>query len=158
MNTPERAIAIAKAAEPFRTLLGSTTADDLLAWLRAELGNSEALDRWVDHGEAKTKAITPETILHVVSGNTPHAALQSLIGGLLLGSRNLVKLPRGGLTEVDEFVSGLPEALRKKVETAEELPSDWLTQAEAVIVYGSDETVAHFRNLVSPAQVFVGHG
>ncbi|MFM8656614.1 MAG: acyl-CoA reductase, partial [Chthoniobacterales bacterium] len=98
MNTPDRVIAIAKAAEPFRTLLGSTTADDLLAWLRAELGNSEALDRWVDHGEAKTKAITPEIILHVVSGNTPHAALQSLIGGLLLGSRNLVKLPRGGLT------------------------------------------------------------
>ncbi|MFM8656082.1 MAG: acyl-CoA reductase, partial [Chthoniobacterales bacterium] len=100
----------------------------------------------------------PGNILHVVSGNTPHAALQSLIGGLLLGSRNLVKLPRGGLIEVDEFVSGLPEALRAKVEMAEELPSDWLTQAEVVIVYGSDETMAHFRGLVAPSQVFVGHG
>jgi len=158
MNTPERAIAIAKAAEPFRALLGSTTADDLLAWLRAELGNSEALDRWVEHGEAKTKALAPQIILHVVSGNTPHAALQSLIGGLLLGSRNLVKLPRGGLIEVDEFVSGLPETLRAKIEIAEEIPSDWLAQAEAVIVYGSDETIAHFRGLVSPAQIFVGHG
>jgi hypothetical protein len=158
MNTPERAIAIAKAAEPFRALLGSTTADDLLAWLRAELGNSEALDRWVDHGKAKTKALAPQIILHVVSGNTPHAALQSMIGGLLLGSRNLVKLPRGGIIEVDEFVSGLPDALRAMIETSEDLPSDWLAQAEAVIVYGSDETIAHFRALASPSQVFVGHG
>ena len=158
MKTADRANAIAKAAEPFRVLLGPTSAEDLLAWLRAELGSSEALDRWVEHGQAKTKATAPQTILHVVSGNTPHAALQSLIGGLLLGSRNLVKIPRGGIIELDEFVSGLPEALRVNVETAEELPSDWLAQAEAVIVYGSDETIAHFRELVSPAQIFVGHG
>ncbi|MFM8719110.1 MAG: acyl-CoA reductase, partial [Chthoniobacterales bacterium] len=158
MNTSDRATAISQAAEPLRALLGPTTADDLLAWLRAELGSTEALDGWVEHGKAKTKALAPGNILHVVSGNTPHAALQSLIGGLLLGSRNLLKLPRGGMIEVDEFGSGRPVALRTSVETAEELPSDWLTQAEAVIVYGSDETVAHFRNLVSPAQVFVGHG
>ncbi|MFM5987908.1 MAG: acyl-CoA reductase, partial [Sphaerospermopsis kisseleviana] len=119
MNTSQRTEAIAMAAEPFRALLGPTTAEDLLAWLHAELGSSEALDLWVTCGKAKTKAIAPETILHVVSSNTPHAALQSLIGGLLLGSRNLVKLPRGGIIEVDEFVSGLPEALRAKVEIAE---------------------------------------
>ncbi len=158
MNTSDRAKTIAKAVDPFRALLGPTTDDDLLAWLRAELGSSEALDRWVDHGKAKTKAMAPETILHVVSGNTPHAALQSLVGGLLLGSHNLVKLPRGGITEVDEFVSCLPGALRAKIEMSEELPSSWLTQAGAVIVYGSDETIAHFRGLVSPSQVFVGHG
>jgi len=158
MNTAERATAIAKAAEPFRALLGPTTAADLLAWLRAELGSSEVLDRWIDHGMAKTKAVAPGTILHVVSGNTPHAALQSIIGGLLLGSRNLVKMPRGGLIELDEFVSGLPDTLRATVEMAEELPSAWFASAGAVIVYGSDETIAHFRGLVSPSQVFVGHG
>jgi len=158
MNTNERAQAIAKAAEPFRTLLGPTSADDLLAWLRAELGSSEVLERWVEHGQAKTKAIAPETILHVVSGNTPHAALQSLIGGLLVGGRNLLKLPRGGIIELDEFVSGLPGELREKILVSEDLPSDWIAQAEAVIVYGSDETIAHFRNLVSPSQVFFGHG
>ncbi|MFM8458956.1 MAG: acyl-CoA reductase, partial [Chthoniobacterales bacterium] len=158
MNTSQRAQAIAKAAEPFCVLLGPTTMDDLLAWLHAELGSSEVLDLWVKYGKSKTKAIAPETILHVVSSNTPHAALQSLIGGLLLGSRNLVKLPRGGMIEVDEFVSGLPEALHAKVENAEELPSDWLAQANALIVYGSDETIARFRALASPTQVFVGHG
>ncbi|MFM8229728.1 MAG: acyl-CoA reductase, partial [Chthoniobacterales bacterium] len=81
MNTSRRANGIAKAAEAFRALLGPTTADDLLSWLRAELGSSEALDGWVEHGKAKTKALAPGNILHVVSGNTPHAALQSLIGG-----------------------------------------------------------------------------
>ena len=158
MNTAERAHAIAIAAQPFRALLGPTTAEDLLDWLRAELGNAEALDRWVAHGEAKAKAIPPKTILHIVSGNTPHAALQSLVGGLLLGSANLLKLPRGGIIEVDEFISALPEALRATTETTEELPSDWLARANAVIVYGSDDTIAHFRSLVSPSQTFVGHG
>ena len=158
MNTARRAEAVARAAEPFGALLGPTTADILLLWLRAELGNAGALDLWVEHGPAKTKVIPPQTILHVVSGNTPHAALQSLIGGLLLGSRNLVKLPRGGMIEVDEFVSALPGNLGATIETSEELPSDWITRANAVIVYGSDETIAHFRALVSPSQIFVGNG
>ena len=158
MKTSERANAIAKAAAPFRALLGPTTPEDLLAWVKSELGSTEALDKWVDHGHGKTKALAPLIILHVVSGNTPHAALQSLVCGLLLGSHNLVKLPRGGLVEVDEFLSGLPDTLRATVGTTEELPSGWLAQAEAVMVYGSDETIAHFRARVSPSQVFVGHG
>lgn len=158
MKTKERAEIIAHAAEPFRTLLGPTKTDDLLAWLGWELGSRESLDRWVDHGQEKTKALAPETILHVVSGNTPHAALQSLIGGLLLGSRNWVKLPRGGMIEVDEFISGLPDALRAKVEPSEELSPEWMARADAVIVYGSDETIAHFRALALPSQIFVAHG
>jgi len=158
MNTIDRAAAIADAAQPFRSVLGPVAAEDLLAWLGAELGNREALDRWVGHGPGKAKAVAPRTILHVVAGNTPHAALQSLIGGLLLGSGNLVKLPRGGIIEVDEFVSRLPDALRATVVVSEDLPPGWLAQAGAVIVYGSDETLARFRGLVSPSQVFVGHG
>jgi hypothetical protein len=129
MNTQERAEAVAQATEPFRALLGPATADDLLGWLQAEFGHAEALDRWTNHGQAKARAIAPDTILHVVSGNTPHAALQSLIGGLLLGSINLVKLPRGGIIEVDEFIAALPEALRETIETDEELPSGWIARA-----------------------------
>jgi hypothetical protein len=158
MNNYDRADAVAKAAEPFRALLGPTTVEDLLSWIKLELGHTDALDIWIDYGNSKAKAIAPETILHMVSGNTPHAALQSLVGGLLLRSHNLVKLPRGGIIEVDEFVSRLPESLRATVDTAEELPSDWLSRANAVIVYGSDETLAHFRALAGPSQVFVGHG
>ena len=41
MNTSGRAHAIAAAAEPFRPLLGLTSAADLLGWLEAELGHAE---------------------------------------------------------------------------------------------------------------------
>ena len=102
MSTAHRAESIACAAESFHPLLGPTSARDLLAWVAAELGDASALDRWFTHGGARTKALAPSVILHVVSGNTPHAALQSLIGGLLLGSRNLVKLPGSGLDAFDD--------------------------------------------------------
>lgn len=158
MTSAQRAGALAVAADPFRALLGATAEEELLAWLALELGHAGAVEEWVDYGKGKTKAIAPETILHVVSGNTPHAALQSIIGGLLLGSRNLVKLPRSGIAEVDDFVSRLPDELRAKIRTAEELPPGWLAEAEAVVVYGSDETVARFRGLASPSQTFIGYG
>ena len=137
VSTARRAESIACAAEPFHPLLGPTSARDLLAWVAAELGDASALDRWFTHGGARTKALAPDVILHVVSGNTPHAALQSLIGGLLLGSRNLVKLPGSGLGEVDAFLSRLPAELRAMVEVSVELPDGWLSSANAVVVYGS---------------------
>jgi len=158
MKIAERAQAIAGAAEPFRALLGPTSAEDLLAWIRAELGHESILDAWVPHGGSRTKVLAPGTVLHVVSGNTPHAALQSLIGGLLLGSRNLVKLPHGGLIEVDDFISRLPGELRATVGTAEDMPGSWLGRADAVIVYGSDETVAALRARVPAGKIFIGHG
>lgn len=158
MKTRERAQAIGAAAEPFRTLLGPASSDDLLSWVRAELGHETALDSWGPHGHARTKALVPHTILHVVSGNTPHAALQSLIGGLLLGSRNYVKVPRGGLIEVDEFISRLSPDLRAQVEISDELPEAWLAAAEAIVVYGSDETIATLRNRVPAGKIFIGHG
>ena len=158
MTTKERALVLAKAAEPFCDLLGPTTADNLLGWLAAELGDADALDGWISHGAAKTKAIAPGMILHVVSGNTPHAALQSLIGGLLLGSGNLVKLPRGGLIEVVDFVSRLPGELSALVECSEDMSNEWINRADAVIVYGSDETIAALRRRVLPEKVFIGHG
>lgn len=158
MNTQQRASTIAHAAEPFGSLLGPTSAQDLLGWVAAELGSAEVLDAWVSYGSAKTKAIAPQTILHVVSGNTPHAALQSLIGGLLLGSLNLVKLPRGGLIEVDEFVSRLPGEWSELVECSVDLPDEWIARAQAVLVYGADETIAALRRQVPPDKVFHGHG
>jgi hypothetical protein len=158
MTTAQRARALAAAAEPFGALLGPTTGPDLLAWVAAELGHAEALDDWVPHGTARTKALAPGTILHVVSGNTPHAALQSLLGGLLLGSRNLVKWPHGGLIEVAEFAARLGPELRTLLETGEKLPETWINSADAVIVYGADETISALRSRVPAGKTFVGHG
>ncbi len=156
-STHDRAGALAGAAARF-PILGKMRAADLLELVRLELGHEEILDGFRPYGSHLSKAIPPLTILHVVSGNTPHAALQSLMRGLLLGAHNRLKLPAGGLPEVDAFCSSLPETLAKLVESSTALPEAWLREAEAVIVFGSDETIAHFRGRVPAGIPFQAHG
>ena len=151
MNTADRAAALAHACQAF-DWLGPTHTDDLLGLVASELGSTTALD------DTPPRAIAPPTILHILAGNTPAAALQTLVRGLLLGSHNLAKLPSEGLPEVDAFLQRLPAELAAKVEVTRELPGGWLVRADAVIVFGSDETIAHFRSRVRPDQRFAGHG
>ena len=87
MTTRERAERIVMAAAAFEGFLGKQRVEDLMALVELELGS---LDEFVARGDVRSKAIAPATILHVVSGNSPHAGLQSLLRGVLLGSRNLV--------------------------------------------------------------------
>ena len=157
MTTATRATRLAAAAARF-PVLGATTADDLLALVRAELGHAEILDSFQPHGTQLARAFAVETILHIVSGNTPAAGLQSLLRGLLLGAHNLCKVPSAGLPEVAEFRAALPPELAERVEIAGELPDGWRARADAVIVFGSDATIAHFRALVRPKQRFIAHG
>ena len=157
MNTAERAHHLAAAAARF-PFLGRTTADDLLALVRAELGNAEVLDDFVPYAGHFARAISVGTILHIVSGNTPAAGLQSLIRGLLLGAHNLCKTPAAGLPEIAEFCAGLPPELAARVEIAATLPDDWLPRADALIIFGHDSTIAYFRALARPGQRFIAHG
>ena len=157
MNTAERAHHLAAAAARF-PFLGRTTADELLALVRAEFSHAEALDDFVPYGGHFAKVLAVETILHVVSANTPAAGLQSLIRGLLLGAHNLCKTPSAGLPEIGEFRAALPAELTARVEIAGELPADWLARADALIVFGHDATIAHFRTLARPEQRFIAHG
>ncbi len=156
MNTASRAMALAASGRHF-PLLGPFTADDLLEALRLELGHAECLDGFRPYGEHFSRALPLSPILHIVSGNTPHAALQSIIRGILLGAHNLVKIPSDGLPEVEEFLSYLPEELRANTVVSRELPQAWTRQAQAWIVFGSDETIAHFRNRAPARVVFVPH-
>lgn len=156
-STADRAGALAAAARKF-PILGSVTRDDLLDLVRLELGHAEVLDGFRPYGGGFSRAIPPTNIVHIVSGNTPHAALQTLIRGLLLGAKNLVKLPSGGLREVDEFIALLPGYLAELVETSTALPDAWLRGAGAVVVYGNDETIAHFRSRVPTNVPFQAHG
>ena len=157
MNIATRATHLATAAAQF-PFLGRTTADDLLALVRTELGHAEILDDFQPHGAHLAKAVAPGTILHIISGNTPAAGLQSLIRGLLLGSHNLSKIPSAGLPEVAAFREALPRELAERVEISADLPDEWLARADAVIVFGSDETIAHFRARVRAGQTFIAHG
>ena len=138
--------------------LGNITAQDLHAWLEAELGSDAALDDFQAHGPIQSKAIAPTHILHIVSGNTPHAALQSLIRGLLLGSSNTFKIPSAGLADFSECVSALPDALNNLVRLTQSIEQHHWQQADAVIAIGSDEAVADIHQKTLPHQTFIAHG
>jgi hypothetical protein len=155
--TRGRAAAIAEAAAAF-PFLGELTAQGLLDLVASELGDAGALDGFVPCDGHLSRAIAPGVILHIVSGNTPAAALQTLIRGLLLGSHNLCKLPSEGLPEAERFRALLPVALAGRIEFARELPPHWLAAADAAVVFGRDETIAHFRNAVRPGIPFLAHG
>lgn len=146
MNTLARAAALARACEAF-PFLGPSSADELLAMVLADFGSATALDK-----------IAPPTVLHILAGNTPAAALQTLVRGLLLGAHNLAKLPSSGLPEVGQFCATLPSDLSSRVEFSRTLPDEWLARADAVVVFGDDETITHFRARVCPDQRFVAHG
>lgn len=163
--TAQRATDIAAAAKHFPAL-GPIDAETLLDLVAAELGDRRMLDGFQNYADPanasghplRTRAIAPACILHIVAGNTPIAGLQSLIRGLLLGSENLVKLPSAGLADIDEFVAHLPSSLSCLVTLSRQLGDDWLGRANAVIVFGNDDTVHHFRRQARTDQRFVAHG
>lgn len=156
MKTAERAAVLARVAQRF-PLLGTLTADEMIDVVRLELGHPEILDGFRPYASGFSHAVPVHPILHVLSGNTPHAGLQSLIRGLLLGASNLVKLPSGGLREVDEFIHFLPRSLAERVETSAELPESWLQRSKAWVVFGSDKTIDHFQRKLPSGTVFEPH-
>lgn len=157
MNTSDRAEALARAAAHFPEL-SPPTARDMLECVRLELGHEEILDGFQPYGGHLSRAIAPRAILHILSGNTPHAAFQTILRGLLLGSHNLVKFSSGGLGKLEEFSALLPAGLAAKLECSRKLEEDWLRRAEAWVVFGSDATVAEFRAKCPPRVPFQGHG
>ncbi|MEO8204692.1 MAG: acyl-CoA reductase [Chthoniobacterales bacterium] len=157
MTTRTIAQAIAAAAVDF-PLLGKITSDDLLQVVEKELGHVDILDTFAPYGNHQARAFGPEVILHIVSGNTPHAALQSIIRGLLLKSRNLVKIPRAGLPEVEAFQQKLPPELRDRIQITTELSDTWIQQANAVIFFGSDESIHAIRKKIPTSVPFFAHG
>ena len=157
MTTREIAKSLADAARQF-PLLGEITAQNLLDVVKWELGNEEILDGFQTYARHQAMARGPGAILHIVSGNTPHAGLQSLMRGLILKSHNFCKLPSAGLPEIGQFRDALPGALKARVEISPELPPRWLEQTDAIIVFGDDATVEHFRGVARPGQIFIAHG
>ena len=138
---------IAKAAHFFTPWTGEFDQARLEELLSQELSTEEG-----------TRVILPETIVHIISGNTPHAAWQTLLNGLLLGSKNYLKLPSDGLLDLELQLESLPEALRELIETSRELPEHWIPEAEALVVYGSDMTIRHFRDLAPLEIPLISHG
>src|SRR5260370_36779707 len=114
MKFPERVQAIADSARAF-PWLGEITSQLLCDWVARELGVEFATSSWIRYGNRFCRLIPCSPILHIVSGETPHAALQSLIRGILVGSENWIKLPSTDLFEARPFVDSLPKLIQRNL-------------------------------------------
>lgn len=120
----------------------------LRKWLRAELGDEGRLEGFVDG----SMCVPRGPVLHVVSGNTEHAAFQSVFRAILVGCKSWVKVPSAGLPEFEAWAAELDF-----LDVRRELPEEWRA-AEVAVVYGGAETVEFFRNWVSPRTRVIEHG
>lgn len=157
MTTRQRLAKLAPVARQFPGL-GCKTVRDLERWVALELGSVDALDAWHKYGTSRTRAIAPATIYHILAGNLAVSGQHSLLCGLILGARNFLKLPSRGGEEIIRFAEALPAPLRERVSWHNEFQPDTLKQANAVIAYGRDETIAELRAKTSWHQRFLGYG
>jgi hypothetical protein len=155
MKLDDRIAAVVSAAAEVGSL-GKLTSQNIAEWIELELGQFLRGSDLQRYGRQHCLALPLSPILHIVSGNTPHAALQSLLRGVIVGASNWVKMPKEGLPEVETFVRALPEELRPALATG--LEPNWMEEAEMIVVFGSDETVREFSGRVLPSQRFLAHG
>jgi len=151
MKTRERAKALSSVTE--------FSFEDLIGLVNKEFGNPNSLDEFVEYGDIFVKAKPVSPILHILAGNTPEAAIQSLTRGLLIGAYNQVKLPKQGIKDFDNFIKNLPSELISLVETTSnrKVADDWINSASAVIAFGSDETLMQIAETIHPSQIFIPH-
>jgi len=128
--------------------VGAYDAESLRKWLDAELGDSRRLEEWI----AGSKVVPRSPVLHVVSGNTPHAAFQSVFRAILLGCESWVKVPSSGLPEFEDWATSIAS-----LQVRRELPDEWKSP-ETAVIYGGAETISFFRDWLSPETRIIEHG
>ncbi len=157
MNTAERIQWIGKAFAG-RADLGFKSEQDLWALVEGELGSRDILDRPVRLGGAVFQAVAPERIYHICASNLAVSAETSLVLGFLLGSRLDFKLPSVGLPAFEKSVALLPQPLRETVSIFREHDIQRMAGTDAVVVYGSDETISEIRKQTGTQQRFLAYG
>ncbi len=136
---------------------------ELVRLVRTQLGHISALDNWIERKGVRVRARAPRTIHHICAGNLSISAITSIAHGLIVGSRNTVKLPspREDATtrrEIIAFVQALPKSLRVLVELQSERDDAALQEAEVIIAFGNDATMTALRAKVRGDQRFIAHG
>ena len=135
----------------------------LLRLLRTELGHVDALETWIPRDGVRARARAPRLIYHICAGNLAVSAQTRLVHGLLLGARNVVKLPgdredSNARREILAFIGQLPAPLRTLVKTQRVLDPKVLLSAEVVVAFGSDATMESLRAQTRWDQKFIAHG
>jgi hypothetical protein len=137
--------------------IGTFDESSLASLLEAQLGSALALDAWIPRGDTRCRAFPLSPLLHIVSGNTPHGAFQSVVRGLLVGCQNRIKLPSSGLPEFESWLTEIPTILRDLIEARHDLPEHWLDSAGAV-VFGNQTTLVTFRERLPRSTRLIEHG
>jgi len=153
----QRIDALVACRETLEPWIGPFDAPALTGLLESQLGSALALDSWITRGDTRCRAFPLSPLLHVLSGNTPHAAFQSVVRGLLVGGRNRIKLPSSGLPEFEEWIGGLAPILGDLIEVRHDLPESWLNSA-GVVVFGNERTIETFQSRVPAGTRLIEHG
>jgi hypothetical protein len=152
-------------------LFSELSRDHLWALLEEEFDDPLVLDEWRPRRRAKGKvrAFGPKYVLHIMAGNIPGLGVQSLIFGLLVKSRNLIKsateeplltaLFAQSLAEVCSELSHLAVVLWWKREE-ERLNKVALSPADLIVAYGGADVIESLqRQIISPPyQRLVAYG
>lgn len=142
---------------------GAITETSLRAMLDGEFGDRHVLDDFVDG----RRAVGPRLITQFLAGNVPAPGIISICCGLLLKSANIVRpsardpvLPRLFVESLRQTDAELAQcvAVLEWPKEATAVTESVLKQADAVIAYGDDETIATLRRLTPPQARFLGYG
>lgn len=141
---------------------------ELYRFLDEEFDNPGLLDGFRPRKTGgRSRAYGPELIFHVFSGNVPGLPLWSMIMGLLLKAGGIGKsssseplmpvLFAQSLAQVDRELANCLAILPWKGGT-EDLEEPVLKSVDAVIVYGSNETVQRIQERVTRKMPVLGYG
>jgi hypothetical protein len=136
--------------------------------VKAELGQPEALDRFIVAGpRRRVRAYGPDLAFHVFAGNVPGVAVTSVVRTLLVKAPVLAKMASGepvlpvlfgqALAAVAPDLAGCLAVTYWPGGTA---PAEGvaLREADLVVVYGGEEAAASLRGRSRPDQRLVVHG
>ncbi len=142
------------------------TADRLHGMLQAELGDVDALDRFVSAAHGRVRAIGPRLCAQIVSGSVPGVGVTALLRSLVIKAPTLLKAGRGDVALPVLFASALREEDPDLADAAavlywpggsESLEDAALEAADVVTAYGGDETTRSLRARASATSQFVGY-
>lgn len=156
-------------AESFDVELRNYLPGYLWKVLRRELVDPQVLDcfRQDIHLKGYARALGPKTTLSIFTGNVPGLPALSMVRSLLVKSPIIAKIASGEPCFAAAFAKTLAEVEPIFGESIvctywrrdeESYFSEVLTEADAVIAYGSNAACAQIRKQVKPGQAYFEHG
>lgn len=151
------------AAAMIDAVFSEWTETGLRGLLRSELKDPAALDGFVREGGRLVRARGPRTVLHVLPGNVPGAAVASLAVGLLLGSHNILKVSGRDEGILPDYLDSLKAHDRSlwrlcRLERRRSAVRPAAGEADLVVAYGEDATLKKVRSMLPAKVPFIGHG